>query len=79
MLEQRLRVLDCVALLENYGNIPIERCGWLVSVPAKFTGVVVSTRLQSQLDAGLTQGFTIWQLYDLVYRSFHLFDFHLYV
>lgn len=42
MLEQRLRVLDCIALFENYRDMLSERCGSLNLVLAKFTGMAVS-------------------------------------
>lgn len=58
MSEQRLRGLDCIALLDNYRNMPSERCGLLIPVPAEFTGVVASTKLWIQLDLSQTQGFT---------------------
>ena len=43
MSEQRLRVLDCPALLENYRNMFSEGGGFLIAVLAKCTGMVAST------------------------------------
>lgn len=48
MSGQRLRVLDCLALLENYRNMLSERCGLLIPVLANSTGMVASTRLWIQ-------------------------------
>lgn len=53
MLEQRLRVLACIALLENYRNILNERYDSLILVLAKFIGVVTSTRLWIHLNLDL--------------------------
>lgn len=79
MSEQRLRVLDSLALLEYDRNVLSERYRLLIPVLAKFTEVVASTRLWMQLELCLTQESTLWQLFDNGSRPFYLSDSHLYV